>query len=120
MRLRFAGPESMPFVFYDTETTGLNRSHDQILQFAAVLTDDDLNELDRFEIRSRLLPSIAPSVTALRANWVTVRRFTDEHLPSHYEMVRSIRERLVSWSPGVFIGYNSIAFDEHLLRQSFY
>jgi exodeoxyribonuclease I len=110
----------MPFVFYDTETTGLNRSYDQILQFAAVLTDDNLNELEGFEIRSRLLPSIAPSVAALRVNRVTVRQFTDKSLPSHYEMVRSIRERLLSWSPGVFIGYNSIAFDEHLLRQSLY
>jgi len=27
---------------------------------------------------------------------------------------------LLSWSPALFIGYNSIKFDEHLLRQAFY
>lgn len=50
----------MAFIFYDTETTGADRCFDQILQFAAVLTDDGLNVVDSFEIRSRLLPHIAP------------------------------------------------------------
>jgi exodeoxyribonuclease-1 len=110
----------MTFVFFDTETTGLNRSFDQILQFAAIRTDDQLNEVDEFEIRCRLLPDIAPSVSAIRVNRVTVRELTDESLPSHYEMVRRIREKLVSWSPAVFVGYNSIRFDEHLLRQALF
>ena len=44
------------FVFYDTETTGTNRDFDQILQFAAILTDERLNEVDRFEIRCRCRP----------------------------------------------------------------
>lgn len=49
------------FVFYDTETTGTIRDFDQILQFAAILTGDDLAEVDRFDIRRRLLPWVAPS-----------------------------------------------------------
>src|SRR6266436_100795 len=110
----------MSFVFYDTETTGTNTSFDQILQFAAIRTDDQLDELEAFEIRSRLLPFIAPSPGAMRANRVTVHQLTDETLPSHYEMVRRIRQRLLTWSPSVFVGYNSISFDEHLLRQAFY
>ena len=48
----------MRFVFYDTETTGTNTSFDQTLQFAAIYTDEHFNELDRLEIRSRLLPYI--------------------------------------------------------------
>jgi exodeoxyribonuclease-1 len=51
----------MAFVFYDTETTGTNPAFDQILQFGAIRTDDDLNELERFEIRCRLLPHVVPS-----------------------------------------------------------
>jgi exodeoxyribonuclease-1 len=31
-----------------------------------------------------------------------------------------IRAQLLAWSPSLFIGYNSIQFDEHLLRQAFY
>ena len=34
------------FVFYDTETTGTDTVFDQILQFAAILTDDNMRELD--------------------------------------------------------------------------
>jgi DNA polymerase III epsilon subunit-like protein len=44
----------MNFIFYDTETTGTDTTFDQILQFAAIRTDDDLRELDRFEIRCLL------------------------------------------------------------------
>ena len=49
------------FVFYDTETTGTDTVFDQILQFAAILTDDNMRELDRFEIRCRLLPHVVPA-----------------------------------------------------------
>ena len=51
----------MNFVFYDTETTGTDTTFDQILQFAAILTDADFNELDRFEIRCRLMSHIIPA-----------------------------------------------------------
>ena len=36
----------MSFVFYDTKTTGANTAFDQILQFGAIMTDYELNELD--------------------------------------------------------------------------
>ena len=51
----------MPYVFYDSETTGTETAFDQILQFAAIKTDDDFVELDRFNIRCRLLPHIVPA-----------------------------------------------------------
>jgi len=43
----------MSFVFYDTETKGISTAFDQILQFGAIKTDDDLNEIERFEIGAR-------------------------------------------------------------------
>ena len=110
----------MSFVFYDTETTGTDTAFDQILQFGAIETDADLNEIDRFEIRCRLLPFIVPSPGAMRVTGVTVEQLTDPSLPSHYEMVRAIRAKLIEWSPAIFIGHNSLRFDEHLLRQAFY
>jgi exodeoxyribonuclease I len=110
----------MAFVFYDTETTGTDTTFDQILQFAAILTDSDFGELDRFEIRCRLLPHVVPAPGALRANRVRPAVLTDPSLPSHYEAVCAIADRLRSWSPAAFIGYNSLSFDETLLRQAFY
>lgn len=110
----------MPFVFFDTETTGTNTAFDQVVQFAAVRTDDQLNELEIFEVRSRLLPNVVPSPVAMRVNGLTAHQLTDPTLPSHYAMVRQIRQKLLSWSPAVFVGFNSLHFDEHLLRQAFY
>lgn len=110
----------MAFVFYDTETTGTEASFDQILQFAAIRTDPDLNELERLEIRSRLLPHVVPAPGAMRVTGVTVAQLTDPALPSHYKMLCTIRDKLDAWSPAIFTGYNSIDYDEHLLRHAFY
>jgi exodeoxyribonuclease-1 len=110
----------LSFVFYDTETTGTHSAFDQILQFAAIRTDDDLQEIDRFEIRSRLLPYVVPSPGALRVTGLTIDQLLDEALPSHYEMVAQMRRALGAWCPAAFVGYNSLRFDEEFLRQAFY
>lgn len=110
----------MSFVFYDTETSGTSTDFDQILQFAAVKTDADLNEVDRIELRCRLHPHVIPAPGAMRVTGMTIDRLTDPSLPCHYQMVREIRERLTAWSPAVFIGYNSLRFDEELLRKALF
>jgi len=120
-----AGPapatgENVSFVFYDLETTGLSPEFDQALQFAAVRTDDDFNEVDSFQLRCRLSPHIVPSPGALVVNRVTPTMLTDSNLPSYYEALRAVREKFVEWSPAIFIGYSSISFDEDFLRQGFF
>lgn len=110
----------MSFVFFDTETTGLKHGFDQILHFAAIRTDANLNETDRFEARSRLLPHVLPHPAALRTNGLPIGRLLDASLPSHYDMVGAIRQRLLSWSPSIFLGYNSIRFDEEMLRHALF
>ena len=110
----------MSLIFYDTETTGTETFFDQILQFAAIKTDNEFNELERFEIRCRLLPYNVAAPGAMRVTGVTVAQLTDPALPSHYEMMCAIRAKLMEWSPATFMGYNSLQFDEVLMRQAFY
>lgn len=110
----------MSFVFFDTETTGLKRGFDQILHFAAVRTDANLNEVARFEARSCLLPHVLPHPSALHTNGFAIDRLTDANLPSHYAMVADIRRTLISWSPAIFVGFNSIRFDEEMLRHALF
>ena len=110
----------MTYVFYDTETTGTETAFDQILQFAAIRTDDDLRELGRFNIRCRLLPHIVPSPGALSATRVKPAMLTDPALPSYYDAIRQVQARLLEWSPATFIGFNSLEFDEPLLRQALF
>ena len=44
------------FVFYDFETSSSNKYWGQIIQIGAILTNDNLEELDRFDARCRLKP----------------------------------------------------------------
>ena len=108
------------FVIFDTETTGLRQGWDQILHFAALRTDVDLEVKEEFEERSRLQPHVVAHPQALLTNGLPIARLCDPTLPSHYEMVCRIRRRLLEWSPAIFAGFNSIGFDEHMLRHALF
>ena len=110
----------MSFIIYDVETTGLSKRFDQILHFAAIRADEHLAPLDRVEFRSRLLPNVVPSPKALHITGVSFDEINDATRPSHYQMVCQIQGTLREWSPAMFLGSNSIRFDEEFLRQAFY
>lgn len=110
----------MSFIIYDVETTGLTKGFDQIVQFAAVRTDDELKVLDQVKFRCRLMPHVIPSPEAMHVMGLGIDELTDPSLPSHYEMVVEIRRVLESWCPALFLGFNSLSFDEEFLRQAFY
>ncbi|MGY3647082.1 DNA polymerase III epsilon subunit-like protein [Bradyrhizobium sp. LM4.3] len=120
MRVHDHHAAALAFVSYDVETTGLNKRFDQILQFAAVRTDVDLVETERFETRSRLMPQVAPSPKALHLTGTSLANATDMSRQTHYDMVCEIARVLSSWSPAVFLGFNYISFDEEFLRQACY
>jgi exodeoxyribonuclease-1 len=110
----------MGFAFYDVEATGTHAAFDQILQFAAVRTDNELQPTERFETGCRLLPSVVPSPAILYPSRTLAARLIDPSLPTHYDMVRQIYIQMAAWSPAVFLTHNAIAFGERLLRQSLY
>ena len=60
------------YVFYDLETTGMNPAFDQILQFAAVKTDLDLNEIERYQYRLELRNDVVPHPAALLVNRLSI------------------------------------------------
>lgn len=111
----------MSFIFYDTETTGTSPAFDQVLQVAAVLTDDDFNEIDSFNLRCRLQPHVVPSIGALLITGMTIASIENAPL-SYGAMIREMRRRFLDWSQGgaVFAGWNSLSFDEEMLRHGFY
>lgn len=105
----------MPFIFYDLETTGLEKAFDQIVQFAAIHTDDDLQIRGTINLRCRRLPEIVPSPSAMM-----VTRIDPDHLEnqalSHYQMLQEIQTWLQQRTPATFVGHNSLEFDERFLR----
>ena len=54
------------YLFYDLETTGLNPAFDQPIQFAAIRTDLDLNEVERYDLAIALRADVVPSPHAMR------------------------------------------------------
>jgi exodeoxyribonuclease I len=110
----------MGFVFYDTETTGLRPAFDQIIQFAAIRTDDKLNPVERLEVKSRLMPHVLPSPEALCITGVGIDELCSTARPSFLEMMCSIYGTFLGWSPSTFVGFNSARFDEAFLHHGFY
>ena len=53
------------FVFYDFETSSSNKYWGQIIQIGAILTNENLEELDRFDARCRLSSGIIPGRRSL-------------------------------------------------------
>ena len=109
----------MNYIFYDFETTGRNSDWDQILQLGAILTDEQFQEIDRFEAKCYLKPGHIPSPKALLVNQTTVENLKKTNL-SHYSLINQIENKFRSWSPAIFIGYNSISFDEEFLRKALF
>ncbi|EKE01318.1 MAG: hypothetical protein ACD_21C00160G0001 [uncultured bacterium] len=105
------------YLFYDIETSGLNKCFDQVLQFAAIRTDLELNELERHEVLIKLNPDTIPSPQA-----ILVHQLTLEQLKTgicEYEAMREIHQ-LFNTPGTTTIGYNTLGFDDEFLRFSFY
>ncbi len=105
------------FLFYDIETTGLSRAFDQILEFAAIRTDEGLTEIERVTAKIRLRPDVIPSPAAILVNRLRLADCRSGRC--EYDALREIHARFNR--PGtVSIGYNSIGFDDEFLRFGFH
>lgn len=105
------------YLFYDIETSGLNHCFDQILQFAAIRTDEQLRPLEQYNLRIRLLPDVVPSPGAL-----TTCRVSVDDIQAGYDEYTALRQ-IHAWlnAPGTTsLGYNTLHFDDLFLRFSFY
>jgi exodeoxyribonuclease-1 len=110
----------MNFAFYDLETTGTSPAFDQPLQFAAILTDGEFREVERVNLRCRIAPHIIPSPWALAVTGVRPAQLVEPALPRPFEFTQAIGALIERWSPAIWTGFNSIRFDEEMLRQAFY
>ena len=101
------------YVFYDLETTGINPAFDQILQFAAVKTDLDFNEIDRYQYRLKLRKDVVPQPGALIVNRLNINMILDGE--NEYESIIKMQS-ILSAPDTINIGYNTISFDDEFMR----
>ena len=105
------------YLFYDLETTGLNVAFNQILRFAAIRTDLELNEIERKTINVKLRDDIVPSANALIINRLSLNDIIDGEC--EYEAIVDIY-KLFNQPGTINMGYNSISFDNEFLRYNYY
>ncbi|TNF65589.1 MAG: exodeoxyribonuclease I [Gammaproteobacteria bacterium] len=106
------------YLFYDLETTGLDVSFDQVVQFAAILTDENLNELKRYNFLIRLNPDTIPSAYAQITHQISINQANSNGL-NEYDAIKKIHH-LLNRPNTISLGYNTLGFDDEFLRFSFY
>ena len=106
-------------IFYDLETTGRSAHWDQIIQIAAICTDDKLKVLDKINLVGNLNSYSIPNPEALLVNKIPIKKIYQSNLSS-YGLISEVHKKFSEWSPAIFIGYNSISFDEEVLRNAFF
>lgn len=105
------------YLFYDIETTGLNKAFDQLLHFAAIRTDLNLNEIARYELKVKLNPDVVPSPYAFITHHMSLSDI--QNGISEYDAILRIHQWMNE--PGtISVGYNTLGFDDEFLRFSFY
>jgi len=127
------------FVVIDTETTGLDKRRDQILQIAALRLDASLSESgdesDTFEARCDLGPGLVPAPGALLTTRVWPDKLKGQGRSAH-GLMDDFASTLERWrwrravdesgenggtpGPMILLGHNVIGFDEEVLRHQFW
>lgn len=109
----------MSFVIYDLETSGLQPQWNVPLQAALIHTDAALQPLGELSLRCRLPAHIVPSPGALLTTGISPEQLEQAPL-STTEMLSIIAKALTSWAPATVIGYNTLRFDEEVLRHAYF
>ena len=111
---------SVNLIFYDTETSGIQKDFSQILQCGSIQTNRSFEELAQQNIGCRPLPWVNPQPKAMLTN-KKIELFKSN--TSHYQMMSDLHRQWREWTvdgPGTFVTYNGHSFDEELIRRQFY
>ncbi len=108
---------SPSYLFYDLETSGLNKCFDQVMQFAAIRTDLSLREIERYNFTVTLNPDVLPSPYASTTHRISLA--TLQNSDNEYVAMKKIH-RIINTPGTISLGYNTLGFDDEFLRFSFY
>src|SRR3990172_6767834 len=95
------------YLFYDIETTGLNKAFDQVLQFADIRTDAAFREIDRHRLSIRLRPDVVISPRAITTHRIPISEAL-RGVPEYDGMVRI--HKWMNAPRTISLGYNTLGF----------
>jgi exodeoxyribonuclease-1 len=103
------------FFFYDLETSGFDPKSARIMQFAGQRTDMELHPVgDPVNVLIRLAPDTLPDPDAVLVTGITPQE-TLEHGISEVAFLQQFYETVVV-PDTIFLGFNSIRFDDGFMR----
>lgn len=103
-------------LFYDLETSGLSKSFDQILQYAAIRVNESFEVIDEIELKIRTSQGLLPSPEAMLIHGIGIDDYHDQMC----EMDAIFHIHQLHNVPGTISGgYNTLGFDDEFLRFSF-
>ncbi len=105
------------YLFYDLETSGLNKAFDQVQQFAGKTLNFDFTQQQEHYFEARLSPDIIPSAHAMLTHRISL--VDDATRVSEYEVISAIH-KLINQPGTISLGYNTMGFDDSFLRFSFH
>ena len=107
------------FLWYDIETFGLNPKYDRLAQFAAIRTDMDMNVIDEpVLIYVKLSPDYLPSPDSCLVTGITPQEVNSKGI-AEAEAAERIRDLFME-PDTIVTGYNSVSFDDEVMRNLFY
>ncbi len=110
---------SESFLFYDLETFGSDPRRSRIAQFAAIRTDEALNEVDApIDFLVRPADDLLPSPGASMVTGLTPQHALAEGVPEAEAFARIFEE--MSRPQTCTLGYNSLRFDDEFVRFGLY
>ncbi|MDX3807607.1 exonuclease domain-containing protein [Bosea thiooxidans] len=109
----------MAMIFLDFESTGLEPAVNVPTQAAFIRTDDDLVIQDEVVLCGRVPQHIVPAPDSMLVTSLTPEQLEAPRL-SYLELATSIARLLASWAPATVVGFNSLKYDEELLRNVFH
>ncbi len=107
------------FFFYDLETSGFNPREARIMQFAGLRTNMELEPIgEPFDYLIKMTEDILPDPDAVLLTGITPQKTIAEGL-SEVEFLKIFHEQ-IALAGTIFVGYNSIRFDDEFLRYLHY
>lgn len=111
--------QRITFLWHDYETFGVDPRRNRPAQFAAIRTDEELNQVgDPIMIYCQPAPDFVPDPLSCLITGITPQHCLQHGLPE-YEFAARI-ERELSAPNTIGVGYNTIRFDDEVTRFMFW
>ena len=114
----------MKFAFIDTETTGTDEKVHSVYQITCIITDDQLNEIDRIDLKFRPRSGCKLEAGAMEKTGMTVNDFKALEISynkAYHTFIEFLNKHIKPFDKTdklQFVAYNA-QFDSRFIRQFF-